>query len=80
MWTKGCKLEASLSDAARWQGSNPVVVVGFAGEGPIEVGTAADFIAMAPDETFVVNKDKPFYKSSVPPYRGREPAGVVEAI
>ena len=79
VWTEGRKLGASLSDVARWQGSNPAAVVGLAGKGSIEVGAAADLIAVAPDETFVVDKDKLFHKNPVSPYHGRELAGVVKA-
>ena len=79
VWTEGRKLGASLSDVARWQGSNPAAAVGLAGKGSIEVGAAADLIAVAPDETFVVDKDKLFHKNPVSPYHGRELAGVVKA-
>ena len=79
VWTEGRKLGASLSDVARWQGSNPAATVGLAGKGSIEVGAAADLIAVAPDETFVVDKNKLFHKNPVSPYHGRELAGVVKA-
>jgi allantoinase len=79
VWTEGRKLGASLSDVVRWQSANPAATVGLTGKGAIEVGAAADLVAVAPEEVFTVDKNELFHKNPVTPYHGRELAGVVKA-
>ncbi|MFD4671672.1 allantoinase AllB [Lentzea sp. NPDC058450] len=77
VWTGARERGFHLTDVVRWMATHPARQVGLESKGAIEVGKDADFVIFAPDETFVVDKNKLHHRNPVTPYHGRELHGVV---
>ena len=59
--------------------SAPAALAGLAGKGRIAPGADADFLVLAPDETFLVDPGRLHHRHPVTPYAGRRLAGVVRS-
>ncbi|MGI5505313.1 allantoinase AllB [Lentzea sp. CA-135723] len=77
VWTGARERGFQLTDVVRWMATHPARQVGLASKGAIEIGKDADFVIFAPDETFVVDKNKLHHRNPVTPYHGRSLHGVV---
>jgi allantoinase len=77
IWTHARERGFGLADVARWMSANPAGLAGLAGKGAIAPGYAADMVAFAPDERFVVDPGQLLTRHRLTPYAGQELAGVV---
>ena len=77
VWTGARERGFHLTDVVRWMATHPARQVGLESKGAIEVGKDADLVVFAPDETFVVDKNKLHHRNPVTPYHGRSLHGVV---
>jgi allantoinase len=77
VWTAARDRGFALSDVVRWMAAGPAGLIGLAGKGGIAVGSDADLVAFAPDETFVVDPAALRHRHPITPYAGRELTGVV---
>ena len=77
VWTGARERGFQLTDVVRWMATHPARQVGLETKGAIEVGKDADLVVFAPDETFVVDKNKLHHRNPVTPYHGRSLHGVV---
>ena len=77
VWTAARQRGVPLSDVVGWMADAPARLVGLAGKGRIEVGSAADLVAFAADEEFTVDPAALLHRHPVTPYAGRRLAGVV---
>ncbi|MFD4644009.1 allantoinase AllB [Lentzea sp. NPDC058436] len=77
VWTGARERGFQLTDVVRWMAAHPARQVGLETKGAIAVGKDADLVVFAPDETFVVDKDKLHHRNPVTPYHGRSLHGVV---
>ncbi|GAB2821850.1 allantoinase AllB [Lentzea nigeriaca] len=77
VWTGARERDFHLTDVVRWMSAHPARQVGLETKGAIEPGKDADLVVFAPDETFVVDKNKLHHRNPVTPYHGRTLHGVV---
>ncbi|MEV6716882.1 allantoinase AllB [Lentzea sp. NPDC051208] len=77
VWTGARERGFNLTDVVRWMATHPARQVGLETKGAIEAGKDADLVVFAPDETFVVDRNKLHHRNPVTPYHGRELHGVV---
>ncbi|SDG35232.1 allantoinase [Lentzea fradiae] len=77
VWTGARDRGFQLTDVVRWMSTHPARQVGLRGKGAIETGKDADLVVFAPDETFVVDREKLHHRNPVTPYHGRTLHGVV---
>jgi allantoinase len=77
VWTEARRRGYRLADVVRWMANRPAELAGLQRKGRIAVGYDADFVAFAPDETFVVEPDSLHHRHPVTPYAGRTLHGVV---
>ncbi|MGV9777246.1 amidohydrolase family protein, partial [Streptosporangium sp. NPDC003464] len=79
VWTEARRRGHTLTDVVRWMAERPAELVGLPRKGRIEPGYQADFCVFAPDEVFVVDRERLHHRNPVTPYHGRPLAGVVRA-
>jgi len=80
MWTEAGRRGFGLRDLARWMAESPARLCGLsARKGRIAEGYDADFVVFEPDEEFVVEEDRLYYRYPVSPYLGETLRGVVKA-
>ena len=77
VWTQARARGHGLADVARWMAQRPAEVVGLRSKGRIAVGYDADFVALAPEETFTVDPSRLHHRHPVTPYAGQRLHGVV---
>jgi allantoinase len=77
VWTAARARGLTLVDVVRWMAERPAALAGLRTKGAIAPGYAADLVAFAPDETFVVDPAALRHRNPVSPYAGRTLAGVV---
>ncbi|SER55520.1 allantoinase [Lentzea xinjiangensis] len=77
VWTGARERGFHLTDIVRWMATHPARQARLETKGAIEPGKDADLVVFAPDETFVVDRDKLHHRNPVTPYHGRELRGVV---
>jgi allantoinase len=77
VWTQARRRGFGLTDVARWMAQRPAEIAGLARKGRIEVGYDADLVALAPNDTFLVDPAKLHHRHPVSPYAGLRLAGVV---
>ncbi|TWP51180.1 allantoinase AllB [Lentzea tibetensis] len=77
VWTGARPRGYALTDVVRWMAERPAELVGLERKGRIAVGCDADLAVFAPDEAFVVDREKLHHRNPVTPYHGRPLAGVV---
>jgi allantoinase len=79
MWTEARRRGHTLSDVARWMSQRPAALAGLAHKGAIEPGRDADFVVLAPEETFTVDPAALHHRNPVTAYAGRTLHGVVRS-
>ncbi|ACZ87674.1 allantoinase AllB [Streptosporangium roseum] len=77
VWTEARRRGHTLTDVVRWMAERPAELMGVHRKGRIETGYQADFCVFAPDEVFVVDRERLHHRNPVTPYHGRPLAGVV---
>jgi allantoinase len=77
VWTQARRRGFGLTDVVRWMAQRPAEIAGLARKGCIEVGYDADLVALAPNDTFLVEPTKLRHRHAVSPYAGLRLAGVV---
>jgi allantoinase len=77
VWTAASRHGYSLSTVVSWMADRPARLAGLHRKGRIAVGYDADFVAFAPEESFVV--ERILHRHPVTPYAGRRLNGVVRA-
>jgi allantoinase len=77
IWTEARERGHTLADVVRWMGEGPADQVGLVGRGRIAVGSPADFVVFAPDESFTVDVAALHHKNPVSAYAGRTLTGAV---
>ncbi len=77
VWTEARSRGFSLAEVVGWMAAGPAELVGLGDKGRIAVGCAADLVAFAPDEQFVVDPAVLHHRHPVSPYTGRRLTGVV---
>lgn len=77
VWTEARRRGHSLTDVVRWMAQRPAEQAGLSRKGRIATGNQADFCVFAPDQVFVVDKERLHHRNPVTPYHGRTLAGVV---
>ncbi|MFI6803088.1 allantoinase AllB [Streptosporangium canum] len=77
VWTEARRRGHTLTDVVRWMAERPAELMGLPRKGRIETGYQADFCVFAPDEVFVVDRERLHHRNPVTPYHGRPLAGVV---
>ncbi len=77
VWTEARSRGFSLAEVVGWMATGPAALVGLPDKGRIAVGCAADLVAFAPDEQFVVDPAALHHRHPVSPYGGRRLTGVV---
>ncbi len=77
VWTEARRRGHHLTDVLRWMSTRTGDFVGLADRGRIAVGSRADLVVLAPDETFVVDPARLYHRNAISPYAGRELSGVV---
>ncbi|MEV2196212.1 allantoinase AllB [Streptomyces phaeochromogenes] len=80
VWTAARGRGYGLEDVVRWMSSRTARLVGLDGrKGAIAVGRDADFVVLAPDETFTVDPAALQHRNRVTAYAGRTLHGVVRS-
>lgn len=77
VWTAARARGHGLADVVRWMATGPAAVAGLSHKGSIAVGSDADLVALAPDETFTVDAATLHHRHAVTPYAGTTLDGVV---
>ncbi|WP_433238711.1 allantoinase AllB [Streptosporangium sp. CA-135522] len=77
VWTEARRRGHALADVVRWMAERPAEQAGLSRKGRIATGYQADFCVFAPDQVFVVEKERLHHRNPVTPYHGRPLAGVV---
>ncbi|MEI5097755.1 allantoinase AllB [Streptomyces sp. PmtG] len=80
MWTAARARGYGLEDVVRWMAANTARLVGLEGrKGAIAPGRDADFVVLAPDETFTVDPARLQHRNRVTAYAGKTLSGVVRS-
>jgi allantoinase len=79
VWTQARQRGHALPDVVAWTATGPAALAGLRRKGSVEVGKDADFCVFAPDEAFVVDRERLHHRNPVTPYHGRPLAGVVRS-
>jgi allantoinase len=77
IWTCARARGHSLADVVRWMAGRPAEIAGLSRKGEIAPGRDADLVALAPDDTFVVQPAKLHHRHRLTPYAGQTLRGVV---
>jgi len=79
VWTAARQRGFGLEQVLGWMATRTAELMGVHGKGRIAVGHDADFVVLAPDETFVVDPARLHHRHAVTPYAGRTLSGVVRS-
>jgi allantoinase len=80
IWTQARRRGFRLEQVAAWMSAAPARLAGLTSKGRLAPGYDADFCALAPDESFVVEPAQLHHKqATTTPYGGRRLYGVVRA-
>ncbi|MBB5936218.1 dihydroorotase-like cyclic amidohydrolase [Streptomyces zagrosensis] len=79
IWTAARVRGRELADVARWMSTAPAALAGLAGKGAIAPGLDADFVVLAPEETFTVGPAALHHRNRVTAYAGKTLHGVVRS-
>ncbi|MFE3325749.1 allantoinase AllB [Streptomyces sp. NPDC059176] len=79
VWTEARGRGHTLEDVARWMSDAPARLAGLARKGAVEAGRDADFVVLAPDETFTVDPTELHHRNQVTAYAGKTLHGVVKS-
>jgi allantoinase len=78
LWTEARRRGASLAQLARWLSSAPARFAGLARDkGELRAGRLADLVIWDPDERFVIDAARLFFRHKLSPYLQREVHGRV---
>jgi allantoinase len=77
VWSEARRRDCRLGDVVGWMSSQPAHIAGVVGKGAIAVGCAADLVAFAPDDEFVVDPRALHHRNPETPYAGERLTGVV---
>jgi allantoinase len=77
VWTQARERGAALASVCHWMSTAPALLTGLADRGAIDVGSQADLVVFAPEETFVVDPARLHHRNPVTPYAGLTLSGVV---
>ena len=77
VWTEARRRGHDLGEVVRWMATGPAATAGLPGKGSLSVGSAADLVAFAPDEEWVVDPGRLLHRNPVTPYAGARLTGVV---
>jgi allantoinase len=80
VWTEARARGFGLADLTRWMSERPASHAGLTGKkGRIAPGCDADFVVLAPESTFQVQRDRIFHRNKLTPYDGQTLHGVVRS-
>ncbi|MEH0406208.1 allantoinase AllB [[Kitasatospora] papulosa] len=79
MWTEARRRGHSLEDVVRWMSAGPAALAGLGRKGAIEAGRDADFVVLAPEESFTVDPAGLQHRNQVTAYAGKTLHGVVRS-
>ncbi|MDF0375172.1 allantoinase AllB [Streptomyces sp. KA12] len=79
MWTEARRRGHSLEDVVRWMSAGPAALAGLSRKGVIEAGRDADFVVLAPEESFTVDPAGLQHRNQVTAYAGKTLHGVVRS-
>ncbi|GAA2572609.1 allantoinase AllB [Actinomadura fulvescens] len=79
VWSAARARGHGLDAVVRWMAEGPAALAGLPAKGRIAVGSDADLVAFAADESFVVDPAALHHRHPVTPYAGRVLSGVVQA-
>ncbi|RFA16017.1 allantoinase [Subtercola boreus] len=79
VWSAARALDIPLERVLDWMCIGTSRLVGLSQKGTLVAGAAADFVAFAPDETFIVEADRLEHKNKLTAFEGSELNGVVHA-
>ncbi|QCX79953.1 Allantoinase [Streptomyces sp. YIM 121038] len=79
VWTAARARGHGLEDVVRWMSTHTARLVGLDRKGAIEAGRDADFVVLAPDETFTVDPARLEHRNRVTAYAGKTLTGVVKS-
>ena len=77
VWTQAAQRGFGLADVTRWMCAAPATLAGLTSKGTIAPGFDADFVVLAPDETWVVDPALLRHRHPITPYAGATLRGVV---
>ncbi len=77
VWTEARRRGLDLATVVGWMSARPADIVGVHRKGRITVGSDADLVVFAPDDTFTVDPETLHHRHTITPYTGRELTGVV---
>ena len=77
VWTEARRRGVPLTDVIGWMASATADQVGLVDRGRIAVGTRADLVVFAPEESFVVDVTSLHHRNQVSAYDGKTLTGVV---
>ncbi|WP_238431803.1 allantoinase AllB [Streptomyces cavernae] len=79
VWTEARRRGHSLDDVVRWMSARTARLAGLDRKGAIEAGRDADFVVLAPEETFTVDPAALQHRNRVTAYAGKTLYGVVRS-
>ncbi len=79
VWTEARRRGHTLADVVRWMATAPAALARLATKGAIFAGSAADLVAFAPDEGWVVEPALLHHRHPVSPYSGTGLRGAVRS-
>jgi allantoinase len=77
VWSEARRRGHSLECVVRWMAAAPASLVGLTSKGAIRPGAAADLVAFAPDDDWVVDPAALHHRNPVSPYAGTRLTGSV---
>jgi allantoinase len=79
VWTEASHRGFDLEQVVAWMATRTADLMGIDGKGKIAVGSNADLVVFAPEETFVVDPGSLRHRHPVTPYAGRTLKGAVRS-
>ncbi len=77
IWTEARRRGIPLTRVVEWMAAQPAKLAQLSGKGRVAIGSDADLVVFAADETFVVDVKNLMHKNPITPYAGRTLEGVV---